>query len=1034
MAFIWEEAYFRYSKYKYFLPTYMAKLFKQKIINQKLESFKIENFEQKLEVIQKWHKDYHNWTLKTDNEISRAPDWTRDFLRDILDYTSKPDENYTYEVEPTIAGQRPDFILGHFTSAKWYIIGELKATKISLDAPQKWHGSITPVQQAFKYKWNVRDSSFVIVSNFFETRLYYDNYLDYEMWNLDTLVNPKNDYYQLRKFIYLLTEKNLIAKRGESQTKWLISFIQTKQKEITKKFYDEYKWLRLELLRDLYLRNESVRQNIDFWIEKGQKIIDRIIFACFCEDKDLLPDNILQTVIQKSEESFTTLWLNLQWFFQSVDKWNPSLNIPEYNWWLFKWDTELNQLNVSDEILSKLLSLWRYNFEEDLSVNILGHIFEQSITDLEEIKDKVKKKQWIEDIVKVSKRKKDWVFYTPEYIVDYIVKNSVGKKIEDWEQELKEKHNLKDDINDKNYTKRAILVYTELQEKLQNITVLDPACGSGAFLVNVFDFLLSKNQEISNTLLDLKWWAKQMGFENTQSHFKSILQNNIYWVDLNEESVEITKLSLWLKTAQKGKKLANLDKNIKCGNSLIDDPAIAWDKAFDWETEFPEIFAHWGFDVIVGNPPYVFTRGNSEFNSFKEYIWDRFISIKGKINLYSVFLELSLWKLLKKEWYLGFITPETFIRTSTYQEIRNYVYQNFNIKIIDVYWNWVFDNVTAETLTMVINKKFDINNIVKFNKFSKNEIIEFIVEQKSFENIPQNRFAYNISNSDNEIFLQLRKSHIALWEIVDTRNWIATKAWKQDFISDEILNKDYKKLLEAPEISRYWINWSWNYINYDKDKLHRPRKEETFLSNKIVLIRVSPKLICYYDEWEFYTYNSVNNLVWINNNFSLKYLISLLNSSLINYYYRKLFSFDAGFTITVTKENLDILPIKNIPLSEQKPFIEKADFMLEHNKIMWEKVQKFLKRVQGTFELEKLSKKLQKFYELTFEEFLKELKKKKIVLSLKDQDEWQDYFDSYKKEVSEIKAEIDACDREIDEMVFDLYGLSEEERDVVISS
>jgi hypothetical protein len=112
--------------------------------------------------------------------------------------------------------------------------------------------------------------------------------------------------------------------------------------------------------------------------------------------------------------------------------------------------------------------------------------------------------------------------------------------------------------------------------------------------------------------------------------------------------------------------------------------------------------------------------------------------------------------------------------------------------------------------------------------------------------------------------------------------------------------------LEAPEIYRYGFEWTGNYINYDKEALHRPRKEETFLSEKILIQRVASKLICAFDNEQYYTFNSINNLVLINPEFSLKYIIALLNSKLINYYYRKQFSFDAGFTITVTKENLDI--------------------------------------------------------------------------------------------------------------------------------
>ncbi len=128
------------------------------------------------------------------------------------------------------------------------------------------------------------------------------------------------------------------------------------------------------------------------------------------------------------------------------------------------------------------------------------------------------------------------------------------------------------------------------------------------------------------------------------------------------------------------------------------------------------------------------------------------------------------------------------------------------------------------------------------------------------------------------------------------------------------------------------------------------------------------------------------------------------------------------------------LPIKNIPLSEQKPFIEKANFMLDKNKEIQEKVNKFIKRLNSSFEIDKLSKKLEAFYDLEFSEFVKGLKKKKIELSLKDQDEWEEYFDSYKKEILDLKSEIDICDKEIDEMVFDLYGLSEDERNIVLES
>ena len=242
----------------------MAQLFKKNILKEKLEKFEIPNFNKKLKVVEKWHDYYHNWTLKTDKEISVAPWFNEDFLGEILDYIRKPDENHTYDTEYSIAWQRPDFVLGYLNIKKSFIIWELKDAKTSLDAPQKREWSVTPIQQAFKYKWWLRDSSFVIVSNFFETRLYYDNHLDFEVWTLDDLVNSKNNYFNFRKFYYLLCEKNLIAKKWDSNTKSLLSFTRIKEKEITKQFYKEYTILRKELFKDIISNNSFKKSELDW--------------------------------------------------------------------------------------------------------------------------------------------------------------------------------------------------------------------------------------------------------------------------------------------------------------------------------------------------------------------------------------------------------------------------------------------------------------------------------------------------------------------------------------------------------------------------------------------------------------------------------------------------------------------------------------------------------------------------------------------------------------------------------------------------
>src|SRR5690606_37201839 len=135
---------------------------------------------------------------------------------------------------------------------------------------------------------------------------------------------------------------------------------------------------------------------------------------------------------------------------------------------------------------------------------------------------------------------------------------------------------------------------------LLQITIVDPACGSGALLNEALNFLITEHHYLDE--LEAKLRNVPIIFSY---YSESILENNLFGVDLNEESVEIAQLSLWLRTAEPNRKLNSLNNNIKCGNSLIDDPEVAGDKAFNWQKEFPQVFAKGGFDVVIGNPPYV---------------------------------------------------------------------------------------------------------------------------------------------------------------------------------------------------------------------------------------------------------------------------------------------------------------------------------------------------------------------------------------------------------------------------------------------
>jgi type II restriction/modification system DNA methylase subunit YeeA len=199
-----------------------------------------------------------------------------------------------------------------------------------------------------------------------------------------------------------------------------------------------------------------------------------------------------------------------------------------------------------------------------------------------------------------TKRKKEGVFYTPNYITNFIVENTVGDLCEEKKREFginEDEYNFE---KRKNKRKELLENINNYRNWLLKLTICDPACGSGAFLNQALNFLIKEHAFLDELT------SKVMGESLILSDFQnSILENNLFGVDLNEESVEIAKLSLWLRTAKKGRKLSTLSRNIKCGNSLVDEEKFAENKAFNWQKEFPEVFKNGGFDIVIGNPPYV---------------------------------------------------------------------------------------------------------------------------------------------------------------------------------------------------------------------------------------------------------------------------------------------------------------------------------------------------------------------------------------------------------------------------------------------
>lgn len=1021
----------------------MASLFGKHRLKELAGKINTEDVQEYIDLVQTWHKDYKDGTLKTDKETSREQAYNQDFFIKILGYKEKPSNPYSLEPKATTEkGQLPDAVLSYSDPEQNIkniaAVVELKGASIDLDRPQRREGNMSPVQQGFKYKAQYRNCPFVVVSNFWEFRLYRDNLLDYEVWNLDDLVNPDNDYFLFKTWFALLKFENFTSISGPSKTEELLTDIRVEQEEIGKKFYKVYREARLELLRDIYRNNSSVKENIDFGIEKAQKIIDRIVFACFAEDTGLLPDNTLHRVLKATEGSAFggSLWNTLKGFFEAIDVGSPKLEIPDgYNGGLFKHDPELNNLQISDEPLKTVISLGSYNFEEDLSVTILGHIFEQSISDLEEIKNKVNESQDIETIAH-SRRKRDGIYYTPDYIVRYIVDNSLGSYLRQYEEKFKEEFKLKGDINDENYEKRERQAYEKYQKFLEGVKVIDPACGSGAFLVYVFDYLMAENKRVASILGG--------GLFSNDQYIRSILKNNIFGVDLNEESVEITKLSLWLKSAEKGKKLTSLDKNILCGNSLVSDSLVS-EKAFNWESEFSEIIQNGGFDVVVGNPPYVSAMDLKKSLSEPEYnfLKQNYKTAVGTVDLYVYFFEKGM-DLLKENGRLSFISPNRYLSASYGKALREWIIENYKINsLIDYSDTKVFaDASTYPVITFLEKtspgKEYKLHT-GKIDPDSKQAILnDFSSDKLNLLNDSILGFLLNDKITITEKVFGQSESLQKVGKINAT-----STAKEADEYSVLVNENDGFKLINTGTIDPYSNLWGLQPLVNKGEKYLTPylKKDPSVISDnrinlyasaKIVIAKIGLKCEAFYDNGGTFASINTNCIHSFTDEYLPQYVQCWISSKLFNYVFECLFDglrMSGGYLL-FSAPNLKNTPVKAIDIKDQQQFVKYADDLEMLIADLNQSDAKFRTLVSSACGIEKWPSKLNKWWSLTSENFLKT---GKFDLPLEKQSEVLDFFENSKTKCQNLVSEIHKIQSEIDQVFYGLYSLSDEETAIVNS-
>ena len=1042
----------------------MNNLFNQKILAKKAEEevdLNKHNLSERRKALDKWINNLENGFLEKSKEEESQAEFLNDIFATVLRATNKfngqNEWNLQRETKTRIDGQKAEGVLGFFDiegKKDVRAVIELKGAKVSLDVRQKRVGDTrTPVEQAFNYapKYG-KDCQWVIVSNYKEIRLYRSNDMtEYQVFFLEKL----KDDLEFKKFIYVLSFYSLVGTENKkAKTMELSEEYQKKQAEIEKKFYNEYKTIRLHIFENMRKNNPTVNENII--IEKVQKLLDRFLFICFCEDKGLLPNEIFYKTLEKGKnfgdifEVFKMLcsWINLG---------NARKNIAHFNGGLFKNDDVLDGLYVDNEVFEEMRKISEYDFDSELNENILGHIFEQSVSDIEELKKSVSGEEFDN---KKSKRKKDGIFYTPKYITKYIMENSIKNWLDDKRKELGEDE--LPELTEKDFEikyvskksdkriysenlKKHIDFWTKYREAVKNIKIVDPACGSGAFLITAFECLLKQNNYIDDKIFDLTG-VKDLFSDTT----KEILQNNIFGVDLNKESVEITKLSLWLKTADKNKTLASLENNIKCGNSLIDDPEIAGEMAFDWEKEFPEIFENGGFDIVVGNPPYVFARDNfSEIE--KNYYIKNYVSSNYQINTYILFMEKS-FKLLKNKGYASMIVPNSWLMMYSGKGIREYILEKIKLLEIVNLVGHSFENVNVETVIYFgYKEKGEFVTRVLLNK-GKEFIYSHSKNSISFINEEEKLFKVFSDECSEEINKKIFENSIALDEIVEIKAGLQAYEKGKGIpkqTEEDVKNRPYDytykfdeetyKYLEGNNVVRYSINWSGQYLKYGEN-LAAPRSVELFNGKKIIIREITgafPKnIISTYTE-EFYLYNrsNIGIIEKENKKIDLKYILVVLNSTLISYYFmkntaksvRKLFP-------KIILNDLRKFPFKEISLKEQQQFIEKANKILTLNKEFQEILQKFQRMIMREFSLEKISTKLQNWYLLNFAEFIKELSKVKVKLNLSQKADWEDYFIAEKSKAETLNNEITKTDKEIDRMVYELYGLNEKEIEIIEKS